>query len=260
MAISLADLRLVKADLPPRIIIYGVHGIGKTTLAAEAPNPVFLQIEEGTPGDLELMSFGELASFRDVMEAFGVLYEAEHDRESIVIDTVDALEPLVWREVCARNNWQSIEEPGYGKGYVAAEAVWQEYLDGINALRRQRGMTVIQVAHADIERFDSPISEPYHRYHMKLHKRASALLQQDADVVCFMNYITTIKQADVGFNKKTTRGEGAGQRAMYFEERPGFLAKNRFNMPAQMLYRRGQGWTDMAGYFPANTKSEPQAA
>ncbi|NVM42809.1 AAA family ATPase, partial [Ochrobactrum intermedium] len=69
MAISLSNLKKVKADKPPRILVYGPPGIGKTTLASEFPNPVFLQVEEGTPSGKELDAFSDLKSFSQVMEA-----------------------------------------------------------------------------------------------------------------------------------------------------------------------------------------------
>ena len=47
MAISLASLRRSGAALPPRLLVYGVAGVGKTKLAADAPRPVFLQTEDG---------------------------------------------------------------------------------------------------------------------------------------------------------------------------------------------------------------------
>lgn len=59
------NIRTVTATLPPRILIHGQEGVGKTTLAAKFPVPVFLQLEDGTPAGLELASFGLLTSFVD---------------------------------------------------------------------------------------------------------------------------------------------------------------------------------------------------
>jgi hypothetical protein len=109
--------------------------------------------------------------------------------------------------------------------------VWRHYLEGLNALRNERGMTVIQIAHTDIRRFDSPEHEPYDRYVIKLHARAGALLQEHADIVLFANYRISTVKSDVGFNKKVTRALGAGERVLYTAERPAFLAKNRFGLP-----------------------------
>ena len=92
-------------------------------------------------------------------------------------------------------------------------------------------MTVIQIAHADIKRFDSPEHEPYDRYVIKLHARAAALLQEHSDIVLFANYRVSTVKSDVGFNKKVTRALGSGERVLYTAERPAFLAKNRFGLP-----------------------------
>ena len=50
MAINISQLRRIRATDPPRVLIYGPPGMGKTTLASEWPDPVFLQVEDGTPG------------------------------------------------------------------------------------------------------------------------------------------------------------------------------------------------------------------
>lgn len=234
MAISLASLNRLDTPKPPRIVLYGPHGIGKNTFAASAPKPVLINIEDGHPSDNPIDAFPKATSFDDVMEAFTALYSEEHDFETLIVDSLDWLEPLVWAETCKRNNWQDIEAPGYGKGYIAAMDVWREYLDAINGLRNDRGMAVIQTAHAEIRRFDSPETEPYDRYGIKLQKRASELLQEHADMVLFANWKVSITKTDAGFNKKVARGVGAGSRVIYTEERPAFLAKNRHRLPPEL--------------------------
>jgi len=258
MAISLSSLRKVKATEPPRIVLYGVQGIGKTSLGADFPAPVFIQIEEGTPGDLELTSFGRLKTFDEVMDAFGSLYAEDHEFKTVVVDTLDALEPLVWAKACQINGWKSIEDPGYGKGYVAAEDVWRDYVEAVNALR-SKGMIVLQIAHCETVKHEPPGMEPYARYHIKLHKRAGALISQEADVVAFVNYDVNLKKVDTGFNKTKTHAEGGGLRLIHFEERPAFLAKNRYGMPAKMTLKRGQGYAEMAKYFPGAAPEEAPA-
>lgn len=233
MAISLASLNQTTAVKPPRIIVHGVHGVGKTTLGAQAPNPVFIQTEDGL-GSLDVPNFPLAKTFSEVMEAFGALYAEEHNFETLVVDSLDWLEPLVWAEACARNGWASIEQPGYGKGYLAAGDIWREYIDAVNALRNERGMAIIQIAHTDIKRFDSPETEPYDRYVIKLHKRGAELLQEHADMVLFANWKVSTTKTDVGFNQKVTRAVGRGERTLYTEERPAFLAKNRHRLPPEL--------------------------
>ena len=230
MAISLASLRRATTVAPPRILIHGVAGVGKTTFAAGAPEPVFILTEDGL-GTLAAPHFPLARSFDEVMEALAALYSEEHGFRSVVIDSIDWLEPLIWARACKDNGWKSIEDAGYGKGYVAALDLWRQYIDGLNALRDDKGLTVIQIAHTDIKRFDSPEHEPYDRYIIKLHARAAALLQEHSDTVLFANYRISTVKSDVGFNKKVTRALGSGERVLYTAERPAFLAKNRYGLP-----------------------------
>ena len=230
MAISLASLQTSNTLRPPRILMHGVHGVGKTTFAAGADAPVVIMTEDGL-GMLQAPHFPLATSYTDVSGALDALLNEDHQYRTVVIDSVDWLEPLVWSETCRRNGWASIEAPGFGKGYAEALTVWREYLDKLNALRDHRGMAIVQIAHTDIKRFDSPEHEPYDRYVIKLQARAAALLQEHCDVVLFANYRLSIAKADVGFNKKVARALGSGERVLHTAERPAFLAKNRYGLP-----------------------------
>ena len=230
MAISLASLKTSTHLTPPAIIVHGVAGVGKTTFAAGGDKAVAVCTEDGL-GTLKLPHFPLARSFEEVIEALAALHSEPHEHRTLVVDSLDWLEPLVWQHACKLNNWATIEEPGYGKGYIAALDLWRQYLDWINALREDRRMMVVQLAHTDIKRFDSPEHEPYDRYVIKLHARAAALLQEHADVVMFANYRISTVKSDVGFNKKVTRALGSGERVLYTAERPAFLAKNRYGLP-----------------------------
>lgn len=254
MALSMADLKQVKADKPPRSVIYGEHGLGKTSFAAEFPNPVFLQTEQGETAKLELSSFGLLTSFDAVMEAIGVLYSEAHEFLTCNLDTTTSMEKLVWAEVCRRNKWSSIEAPGYGKGYKEADYVWQELLDGLNALRRDRGMAINYLAHSTVDRFDDPTTASYSRYEVDLHDRAMAMINRDVDNILLIKQEVTLQKDDQGFGKERKVGQSGSARWIYTDGRPGFQAKNRYGMPEKLLFEAGKGYAALAQYLP-----QPQA-
>ncbi len=249
MAISLKSLTRAGVVRPPRILVYGVEGVGKTTFAAGAPNPVFIWTEDGA-GTLDPMGFPLARSFGEVMESITSLYEEDHDFQTVVTDSMDWLEPLIWAQVCADKKIGSIEDVGYGKGYIEALTHWRAYLEGMTALRNERNMTIIHIAHSHIKRFDSPETEPYDRYMVKIHDRASALLREHSDVVAFANYHIAIEKVDKGFNKTVARGVTSGKRFLYLSERPAYQAKNRYSMPEKVEL----DWEAFAKELPQTTE------
>lgn len=253
MAKSIASLVSSKSENPPITLVYGVGGIGKTSLGSEWPDAIYLHTEgEEPPNDVELPTPGVLESFEELMNIIGELVEGKHEHKTVILDSLDGLEPLVWAATCERLNVSSIEEPGFGKGYVEADKEWQDLLGGLAALK-QRGIAVVLLAHPEIVRFDSPVSDPYSRYGIKLHKRASALVKEKVDIIAFLNYRVTLKEKEVGPKKKIAHGESGGDRNIHLEERAGFVAKNRYNMPPSIQYKKGEGYKAMAKYFPQPT-------
>jgi hypothetical protein len=250
MAISLGSLKSTKTNRPPITLLYGVDGVGKTSLAAEFPNPIYLPTEgETPPSDVELQTPGTVESYEALLDVFGELLEGEHDFGTVIVDSLDGMESLVWVATCRRLGINSIEEAGYGKGYIEADTEWKEYLSAVSALARS-GLYVVQLAHPEIVRFDSPTSDPYSRYTIKLHKRANALVREQSDIVAFMNYRISLKTADAGFNKKVTHAEGGNERLVHLSEKAGFVAKNRYSMPDSFKYQKGKGFEEFTKYLP----------
>lgn len=230
MAISLASIQRSRTNRPPRVVVYGPHKIGKSTFAASAPNAIVIQTEEGLDG-LDVPAFPLAKTFSDVLAAIGTLYTEEHKYQTVVIDSLDWLEPLIWKHTAEQHGKEDIESFGYGKGYLHAADTWRLFLDGLNALRNERGMAVICLAHHQIKRFDAPDVEPYDRYQIKLHDRASAIVQEWADVIGFANYEVITSKTEVGFNQKVTRGVGTGRRMLHLIEQPAYQAGNRYGLP-----------------------------
>jgi hypothetical protein len=227
MAFDLKSILKNTAMAAPRVMVYGVEGIGKSTFGAGAPNPVYILTEDGL-GSLNVDHFPLATSFQDVMDAISTLYKDNHAFETVVIDSLDWLEAIIQREIEQKYDAKDL---AYGKGALIAAERWREILDGLNALRNDKGMIVILIAHTTIKRFDSPEVEPYDRYQPKLQERSNAVVREWADAVLFANYRTIVKKDDVGFNQTNNRGISTGERLLFTSERPAYMAKNRYNMP-----------------------------
>lgn len=236
---TLQQIQRGKQAVPPRLMIYGSEGVGKSTLAAQTPGPVFVQTEDGL-GQIDCHRFPLAQSFDDILAALGSLYSEQHDYQTAVIDSLDWAERLIWDAVCRDYGAKSIEkvDGGYGKGYVYALAYWRKLLDGLIALHSKRQMMIVLLAHAKVERFEDPESAAYDRYSPRLNKHAAALITEWSDAVLFATRKFRV-EADTGnFNRERhvahAIGRDGGERVLRTVGGPSCVAKNRFNLAAEL--------------------------
>lgn len=227
MAFNIKSIQKNTALAAPRLMLYGVEGIGKTTFAAGAPDPIFICTEDGL-GSLQVDHFPLAQKASDVLDAIATLCSEEHNFKTVVLDSVDWLDNMIWSDVEATHEAKDL---AYGKGAMIVADRWREVLTGLNHLRNVKGMCVILLAHCQIKRFDSPEVEPYDRYQPKLQERSNAILREWVDALLFANYKTIVKKDDVGFNKTNNRGFSTGERLLFTAEKPAYMAKNRYSLP-----------------------------
>jgi hypothetical protein len=230
--------------VPQKILAYGPPGLGKTTFGATFSDPILLRVEDGAAA-IDVPTFPRLLeTYSELVEAINSLH-GDHAYRTLIIDSLDWLEPIVWAETCARLEVDSIEAPGYGKGYVEADSVWREVVGGLDSLRLNRGMDIVLIAHTEVKRVEPPDSAAYDRYQIKLHKRAWALWQEWADMLLFTSYVRRLVKTKDGGKKGEDkyRAEGSGERVVYTDERPAFLAKNRWGLPPEIYIGQDKTWS-----------------
>lgn len=236
MAILLKSLEKGKGSLPPRIVIYGPDKIGKSTFGSQAPDSVFIPTEDGLDG-IEATKFPLSTSYEMFLEAIGSLYNEEHSYRTAVVDSADWLEALIHKKVAEDAGKEHIDEIGYQKGYALALDYWREILRGLNALRVEKKMAIVMLAHHEIKKFEPPNTEAYDRYQIKLHKNSAPLIREWADIIGFANYKILTKEVGKDFNEnKKHRALENSERVLYLQEQPTHTAGNRFNMPESIPF------------------------
>jgi hypothetical protein len=238
-----AEVTTKGAGLPSRLVVHGVEGVGKTSLAAHSPKPIFLMargetgletlIDAGRVG--ETPHFPEIKSWSDCMSAIEWLTDSEHEHKTLVFDTLNGLERLCHEHVCDRDykgDWGKQGFTSYMQGYEVAIADWQLMLSALDRLREKRRMAIIALCHTKVETFKNPEGADYDRYQPAIHRKTWEITHRWADHVLFANYYSIVEQV----SKDGKRGKAAGgqQRVLYTTRHAAWDAKNRAGLPEEI--------------------------
>ena len=244
---SLLD-KITKQQKPraPRIMMIGVEGVGKSTAGASMPNPVFICGESGLVGP----QFAEIPSFTpenwgEILQFLDELSQNKGDFKTIVIDTLDWVEPMLYSHVCTKNGHKNIEDFGYGKGYVVAQQEARQLLMRLDRLNME-GMNVLLLCHSQIKTVNNPVGDNYDHFESKLNAKISGIFREWCDCVLFAQFDMYTKKD--GMRSKAYGGDG---RIVQTTHSAAWDAKNRYGLPEVMPL-------DMGAIMEAITQGQPQ--
>lgn len=232
-----------------KVVVYGPEGIGKSTFAAQFPEPLFIDTE-GSTDNMDVSRLDKPSSYTMLKNEIAWVKANPTVCKTLVIDTIDWAESLVIADVCAQHGKKGIEDFGWGNGYTYTKEEMGRLLNQLGELV-DLGINVVLTAHAQMRKFEQPDEMgSYDRWELKLGKKTSSqtapLVKEWADMVLFANYKTVVMTADNGKKKAT-----GGQRVLYTQHHPAWDAKNRHGLPEGMPF-------DYAGIAHIFNQAQPQ--
>jgi GTPase SAR1 family protein len=227
------------------IIIYGAPGVGKSSFCSHAPDPIYLDVEEGT----KKINVKRLSGFSNYQEFIDLIDQAVEGRrfkqfQTIIIDTIDFLEQMIFDYVCKKKGKKTIGDFSHGAGYRFVLDEWLELLNKLSLIRKGipenkdlnqeevKGKNIILIAHEQIKRFENPISDSYDRYSIKLYDKATSFIIAKCDAVFFISRSFVLNEDKTDKNRKiAVKLPG---RTIYTEETPSIIAKNRYGLSPEV--------------------------
>ena len=216
-----------------KVVIYGTEGIGKSSLASQFPEPLFIDTE-GSTDNMDVARLDKPTSWIMLNNQIAFIKANPTVCKTLVIDTIDWAESLCVDNLCAMYGKKGIEDFGYGNGYVYAKEEMGRFLNKLQDLI-EIGINVVLTAHAQIRKFELPDEMgSYDKYELKLGKKTSSqtapLVKEWADLLLFCNYKTYL----ISQEKSTKKKAQGNQRVMYTEHNPAWDAKNRHGLPSEL--------------------------
>ena len=238
MAIDLKTLSKPSGQRPIICTLFGEGGMGKTTLAAMFPNPVFIRTEDGTAslaGNDNVSLFPLATSTQDVLDAIEALATQKHDHKTLVIDSITQLGTLIEAEIVANDpKAKSINQAGggYGAGYSAAAEKHRQIRDWAGSLAYEKGLNIVFIGHADTEMLDLPDMDAFARYTVRMHRKSLPHYTDNVDLVGLIRLKTFVRGGDG--DKK--RAISTGEREIICHPQASSVTKNRFNVSEPLAF------------------------
>jgi len=205
-----------------------VESVGKTTLAAKMPQPLFLDIEDGCH-HLDVAS-QTIKSWTELLEVVKELASGSYGYKTVVLDSIDWAERLNHTNLCEQKKIKSLKDIPYGDGFVMAAERMARFLNDLDRLV-DAGIHVVLIGHAQVKRQEPPDQvQAFDRYELKLTKQASPLVKEWVDHLLFLNFKTRIVESESG----KAKGRGGKERVLFTTHAAAYDAKTRSELADEL--------------------------
>jgi len=221
-----------KEPKPPKILVHATHGVGKSSLGASAPSPIFIQTEDGL-AEIDTAKFPVCQDFNEFMNYMMLLYKEEHEYKTLIVDSLDWLERLVHKQVCKDMEINDISDAGYGAGYSHALSMFERVINGLSKLRDDKNMSIVILAHSHVKPYANPIGEDYDRHTIKCRDKVSDMFNEFVDMIGYLHMKTTTTTEQKGFAEQT-KAVGGSERILSCQPHAAFESKNRYGITSDI--------------------------
>jgi len=240
-------------DGPGFVTIFGDAGTGKTSLAATFPDPIFIRAEDGlkaVPSETRPKAFPLLRSAQDLWDQITALIKEDHSFKTLVIDSVTKLDVIFTEEIMKTDGKNNLAQcaGGFGAGFQVLFGMHQRLRKACQVLQEKRGMNIVFIAHADVDKIEPPDMAGYSKYVMKITGNSKVNCADpyvnDVDVVGFIRLQTFSKGNDGEIKKAVSTGE----RELIAFATAANVSKNRFGITGPISVELGVN--PLAGLVP----------
>lgn len=226
---------------PAIITITGDPGVGKTSLAATFPKPIFIRAEDGMesiPEDERPDAFPVVEKVDDLWDQLQALIKEEHDYKTLVIDSATQLETMFAEHVIESDpkKPKSLAQAngGYGAGFGQVSALHGRVRKAAKILNERKGMHIVFIAHSETSTVELPDQDPYTRYDLRMHKKSVPHYSDNVDMVAYLK-LETFTTGD-GERKKAI---SSGNRVAVCYTTAANISKNRYGIEEDVEVPKG---------------------
>lgn len=213
------------------IMLYGVHGIGKTTFGSSFPKPIYIGAEEND--DIDSARLPTVKTWKQFVDQLKAIRDDDHDFKTLVVESLDMLQQVAEKDILSTAGGKGMATAfgGFGRAYEKLQSNFINVRDDYLKPIRNKGINIVILCHADKSKHEDPITaSSWDHYRPSLHKKVAPVFQDWVSAILFANYKTYKAENEDG----KIYAEGQGERVIYCEERPSHIAKNRFKLPYEM--------------------------
>jgi len=228
---------------PLAATIIGEAGLGKTSIGACFPKPIFIRSEDGLKSienSPVVMpdAFPVLTSPDDLWPQIWALAKEDHPYETLVVDTVSTLDTMFVDYVVDSdpNKPKSINQAlgGWGAGPNMVSSMHRRLRKGCEYLI-DRGMNVVFLSHADTSTVNPPDGNSFTRYTMRMNEKSMQPYVDNVDLVGFLR-LETFTKGDGDVKKAISTGD----RELVCHAMAANVSKNRFGISEPIPVKIGE--------------------